>query len=133
MVRVVGKKPDIFRPPYGAYTKADMLLFNEIGMRNILWFVDTLDWSGTTGEDILKIVHRDISPGGIVLQHNFQSDTGLLDGTIEALPKMIDELKAKGYRFVTVQTLFASPTVPPNTPLNSKRIWNKNLQKLKTI
>ncbi|WP_108670420.1 polysaccharide deacetylase family protein [Peribacillus acanthi] len=112
MVRVVGKKPDIFRPPYGSFSKADMRLLNELGIRNILWSVDTLDWSGTTAEDILKIVHRDISPGGIVLQHNFQSDR--LIGTVEALPKIIDELKAKGYRFVTIQTLLASQTETPN-------------------
>ncbi len=112
MARVVGKKPDIFRPPYGSFSKADMRLLNELGMRNILWSVDTLDWSGTTAEDILKIVHRDISPGGIVLQHNFQSDR--LKGTVVALPKIIDELKAKGYRFVTIQTLLANQTETPN-------------------
>ncbi|AZV40894.1 polysaccharide deacetylase [Peribacillus asahii] len=106
--RVVGRRPDIFRPPYGAYTKADMQLFNELGMRNILWSVDTLDWSGATADDILEIIHRDTSPGGIVLLHNFQSDTPLLKGSVEALPGIIDELRAKGYKFVTVQSLLAS-------------------------
>jgi peptidoglycan/xylan/chitin deacetylase (PgdA/CDA1 family) len=107
MARVVGKKPDLFRPPFGAFTKADIAIFNEIGMRNIMWSVDTLDWSGLSGEEILKIVHRDISPGGIILQHNFHSEAPLLDGTVEALPRIIDELRAKGYKFVTLQTMLA--------------------------
>ena len=105
MQKVLGKKPDVFRPPYGAYTKADVAILNEIGMRNILWSVDTLDWSGMSAEAIMEIIHRDISPGGIVLQHNFQSNARLLDGTIEALPRIIDDLQKQGYKFVTMQTL----------------------------
>ncbi|QOY37824.1 polysaccharide deacetylase family protein [Anaerobacillus isosaccharinicus] len=108
MERVVGRKPDIFRPPFGSISKSDIAVLNELGMRNIMWSVDTLDWSGLTGDEILEIVHRDITPGGIILQHNFQSNARLLDGTVEALPKIIDELRAKGYKFVTVQTLLAN-------------------------
>lgn len=106
MEKVVGKKPDLFRPPYGAITKADIMILNQLGMKNILWSVDTLDWSGLSAESILEIVHREIEPGAIILQHNFQSNAPLLDGTIEALPKMIDDLKKQGYKFVTLQTLF---------------------------
>ncbi|MCT8136620.1 polysaccharide deacetylase family protein [Anaerobacillus sp. CMMVII] len=108
MEKVVGRKPDLFRPPFGAITKADVAVLNELGLRNIMWSVDTLDWSGLSGDEILKIVERDITPGGIILQHNFQSHERLLDGTIEALPKIIDELRARGYKFVTVQTLLAN-------------------------
>ncbi|MDF0725545.1 polysaccharide deacetylase family protein [Cytobacillus sp. S13-E01] len=107
MQKVVGRKPDVFRPPYGALTKADIRVLNEIGMRNIMWSVDTLDWSGLSGDEIVKIVHEQISPGGIVLQHNFQSNVRLLDGTVEALPRIIDDLQKQGYKFVTVQTLLA--------------------------
>lgn len=104
MQKIVGRKSDLFRPPYGAVTKADLVVLNGLGMRNIGWSVDTLDWSGLPADKILEIVHRQITPGGIVLQHNFQ-DGKLLDGSVEALPRMIDELQAQGYQFVTVQTL----------------------------
>mgnify|MGYP005753542995 FL=1 len=107
MARVAGRRPDIFRPPYGSLTKADVAVLNELGMRNIMWSVDTVDWSGASAEEIIRTVHRDITPGGIILQHNFQSNSRLLDGTLEALPRIIDELQARGYRFVTVQTLLA--------------------------
>ncbi|MCL7748386.1 polysaccharide deacetylase family protein [Halalkalibacter alkaliphilus] len=105
MMKTVGRMPDLFRPPYGALTKSDHIVLDEMGMRTIMWSVDTIDWSGQSAEEILHIVRRDISPGGIILQHNFQSDARLLDGTVEALPRMIDELQAQGYEFVTVQTL----------------------------
>jgi len=107
MQKVVGRKPDLFRPPFGSITKADIALLNELGMRNLMWSVDTLDWSGLSADAILEIVHRDISPGGIILQHNFQSNARILDGTVEALPRIIDDLREQGYKFVTVQTLLA--------------------------
>ncbi|WP_084031619.1 polysaccharide deacetylase family protein [Anaerobacillus arseniciselenatis] len=111
MQKTVGRSPDLFRPPFGALTKSDALVLQEMGMRNIMWTVDTLDWSGLSAEEILAIVHRDISPGGIILQHNFQPHAPtarLLDGSVEALQQIIDDLRAKGYQFVTVQTLLAN-------------------------
>lgn len=100
----LGIRTDLFRPPYGAITKADVAILNKFGLRNILWSVDTLDWSGASAEQILETVNQNITPGGIVLQHNFQEGR-LLGGTIEALPQIIDDLHEKGYKFVTVQTL----------------------------
>jgi len=67
--------------------------------------VDTIDYSGKSAKDILAIVHRDKSQGGIVLQHNFQASDGRLDGTVEALPQIIDQLREEGYEFVTVDNL----------------------------
>ena len=105
--KVIGRRSDLFRPPYGAVTKADLMSLNMMGMRGIGWSVDTLDWSGMSAEGILEIVKKQTTPGGIVLQHNFQ-DGRLLDGTVEALPQIIDQLRAQGYRFVTIQTLLDS-------------------------
>lgn len=101
----VGKKPDLFRPPYGALTRADEELATEKGFRIVTWSVDTLDWTGLSGEEIFLNVQKDISPGGIILQHNVDANPGMLDGTVEALPKIIDDLHARGYTFVTVQTM----------------------------
>ncbi len=101
----VGRRPDLFRPPYGMLTKADEQVLHDYGFRIVLWSVDTLDYTGLAAENILEIVERDISPGGIVLQHNIDTNPHLLDGTVEALPQMIDKLRAQGYSFVTVQTL----------------------------
>ncbi|KXH82082.1 hypothetical protein AU377_05555 [Sporosarcina sp. HYO08] len=102
---VTGVNAALFRPPYGDYTAADALIFERLGFKNILWSVDTIDWNGTSADEILKIVHRDKSPGGIVLQHNFQNQK--LAGTIKALPQMIDQLRAEGYTFVTIDSLLA--------------------------
>ena len=105
MFKTTGKRPDLFRPPFGALTRSDEHLVYELGFRQIFWSVDTLDWTGNSAEEILTIVHRDITPGGIILQHNIETDPDLLMGSIEALPKIIEQLQEKGYTFVTIQTL----------------------------
>lgn len=102
---VTGVKTDLFRPPYGDYTAADLRVLKERGYKLVLWSVDTKDFSGKSAEDILAIVHRDKSPGGIVLQHNVKPLEGRLDGTVEALPQIIDQLHEEGYEFVTVDNL----------------------------
>jgi peptidoglycan/xylan/chitin deacetylase (PgdA/CDA1 family) len=99
---VTGRKPILFRFPYGIFTAADALTIKKLGLRNILWSIDTLDWSGKTANEILAIINREKSPGGIILQHSFQSSK--LEGTIQALPKIIDQLRADGYEFVTVNS-----------------------------
>ena len=103
--KVTGVKATLIRPPYGDFTPADALVFERLGFKNILWSVDTLDWSGTSAEEIMTILNRDKSPGGIVLQHNFQNSK--LEGTVKALPQMIDQLRAEGYEFVTIDGLLA--------------------------
>ncbi|MDQ0255126.1 peptidoglycan/xylan/chitin deacetylase (PgdA/CDA1 family) [Evansella vedderi] len=103
--RTVGRRPDLFRPPFGAVTWSDERVIAELGFRTIMWTVDTLDWTGLPAENILEIVHRDITPGGIILQHNIEINPELLAGSVEALPMIIDDLRSKGYTFVTVQTL----------------------------
>lgn len=105
MENTVNRKPDLFRPPYGDVTKSDLFVLDHIGFRVVGWSVDTLDWSGKSASEILATIESNISPGGIILQHNFQSKDRKLDGTVEALPNIIDNLRKKGYQFVTVQTL----------------------------
>ena len=105
---VTGIKTDLFRPPYGDYTAGDIRMLQKLGYRSIMWSVDTVDWSGNTEEEILTIVHQNKSPGGIVLQHNFNASNGRLDGTVQALPKIIDQLRDEGYEFVTVDTLLSN-------------------------
>lgn len=66
-----------------------------------MWTVDTLDWKGLTGKQILSIVKRDVFPDAIILQHCL-GEYGELDNTVEALPQIIDYLHQEGYTFTTI-------------------------------
>lgn len=45
--------------------------------------------------------------GDIILQHNGEGPN--LNGTVDALPGIIDELKARGYMLVTIPELLNIP------------------------
>lgn len=103
--QITGRRTDLFRPPYGRVTSADAALIHNLGFRIIDWSVDTLDWKGTPAPTILQFVNKEVSPGGIILEHCLAGHPGELNGTLQALPHIIDNLRSQGYEFVTIQTL----------------------------
>lgn len=96
-----------FRFPYGEYDTALIGRVNAEGYAAIGWTVDTLGWLGTRkgGQTATTVVNRVLAtakPGQIVLMHvGANPDDGTtLDA--DALPVMIDRLRALGYDFVTM-------------------------------
>ena len=67
-----------------------------------MWDIDTLDWnqSGVTALSATPFVST--KPGAIVLMHDGGGDR---EQTVAALPMIIDDLKAQGYTFVTLDEL----------------------------
>ncbi|MFB4162264.1 polysaccharide deacetylase family protein [Alteribacillus sp. JSM 102045] len=100
---ITGFKPDLFRPPFGEIEDRQVALLHKQGYRSIMWTADTKDWRGVSAEEIVSRVKQDASSGVIVLQHNYHA-SGQFE-TVKALPQIIDELHAQGYKFVTVPTL----------------------------
>lgn len=95
-----------FRFPYGDRDARTIRLVNELGYGSIRWTVDTLGWKGTSGGmTATAVVGRVVDtarPGQIVLLHvgSHPTDRSTLDA--DALPDIIEQLRAKGYRFVTL-------------------------------
>jgi len=73
------------------------------------WNVDSLDWKGLSGDQVADNVLSNITTGAIVLQHSAGGMGEDLNGTIDALPKIIKKLKADGVSFVTVSQLLNLP------------------------
>jgi peptidoglycan/xylan/chitin deacetylase (PgdA/CDA1 family) len=98
-----------FRFPYGDRTAADIAAVNDAGYVAVRWTVDTLGWKGTSGgitaDIVLQRVLDTATPGQVVLMHvgSNPDDGTTLDAT--ALPRVIDSLQARGYSFVTLDTL----------------------------
>ncbi|QJC54489.1 polysaccharide deacetylase family protein [Paenibacillus albicereus] len=99
--KAVGITPTMFRPPYGA-TSAELKSILSQGSRTeVLWNVDTRDWAGTSVKTMRANVAEHTKPGSVILMHSFGSKLH----TAELLPLIIEDLKAKGYRFVTPDQL----------------------------
>lgn len=99
----------LFRFPFGAVDARVIGLANQECYVPIRWTVDTLGWKGTSGgitaAGITAKVLANARPGEIVLMHvgSHPTDHTTLDAA--ALPSMIDGLRSRGYRFVTVPQL----------------------------
>jgi peptidoglycan-N-acetylglucosamine deacetylase len=103
--RVSGSRVRLFRPPYGVRTRASDAAARSLGMVDILWSVDSLDWKGADWQQIAANVVRGVRAGSIVLMHENRGQT------IRALKfLLLPELRARRWRLVSVAQLL---TVDP--------------------
>lgn len=99
VVRAGAPAPTLFRPPYGSYNTAT----RSLGLPVILWNVDPLDWKYRSAPTVTRKVMEQVRPGSIVLLHDIHGST------VDAVPGIIRQLKARGYTLVTVPELLGSP------------------------
>jgi peptidoglycan/xylan/chitin deacetylase (PgdA/CDA1 family) len=84
------------RPPFGAHDATSDAAAGQAGLSVIIWDVDTLDWKTKSADATVAAVASGTRPGSIVLMHDTHPTS------VDAVPAMIADLKAKGYTFVTV-------------------------------
>lgn len=105
IAKITGSEPTLMRPPQGR-TNGDVTdISRELGLSQVLWSATAKDYSTTDSDLIEKRIVDDASADGIILLHD------IYDGTVPAVPGIIERLKERGYTFVTVPQLFA-PAVP---------------------
>ena len=89
-------KSNLFRPPYGKLnwrSKKDLQRKYKI----VMWDVAGGDFDQYLSiKDVVKNIINNVNPGSIVVLHDNQK---FMAKTVEALPIIIRELKAKKYRF----------------------------------
>ncbi|KJR97929.1 MAG: polysaccharide deacetylase [Peptococcaceae bacterium BRH_c4a] len=98
---VTGAMPSLIRTPNGAWNDMVLDVADQAGYKVIQWSADSLDWKNPGVDVIVSRVLDRAHPGAIILMH--ASDTCLQ--TPDALPRVIEGLKARGYDLVTVSKL----------------------------
>jgi len=101
-------QPCVFRPPGGAVDSAVVATAGGLGMRTILWDVDPADWTNPGSGAVYSRVVAAARPGSIILMHDGGGDRS---GSLAALPRIIETLRARGYRFATVSELLGQRTI----------------------
>jgi peptidoglycan-N-acetylglucosamine deacetylase len=107
--KFTGFTPNIVRPPYGNINEGQIQWLATKHKKIINWDVDSIDWKGLNADQIVTNVLSHAHPGAIVLQHSGTGSGGELSGTVNALPKIIDELENKGFKLVTIPELLGIP------------------------
>lgn len=100
--KITGRRPIYIRPPKGLLDEGIIYLADDYGVKIALWSASLERSRPISIEDNVHRLVGDVKPGTIILAHDGQINR---TKTVESLPFLIDELKAKGYRFVTLKEL----------------------------
>lgn len=111
-----GKSPNLLRLPNGDFDKRVLRIASELNYTVIQWDTDSLDWKNPGVDQIVNRVVTKAHPGDIVLLHASDS----CKQTHEALPIIIDKLRAQGYEFVSVSELMKQTHVDNKPPVEDQ-------------
>ena len=89
---VTGFRPVLFRPPFGVTNPAVARVVKTGRYISIGWNLRSYDTMKKNPEKLRAKIRRGLKAGGIILLH----DTAAV--TLEALPGIIDDIRAAGYR-----------------------------------
>ena len=117
---ITGVKPHLYRPPHGKKSLWEINGVKGAGMIEVTWGISQNDEhiTGIFGKPSAKNYAKEIVklsyPGGIILLHDChgtvhdvpRADVSMM---VKALPLIIEQLQAKGYKFVTVPELLDVP------------------------
>lgn len=96
---VTGKAPRFVRPPGGNWNSRVAQTARKWGLTACMWTVDVYGSEVIGAQQVADAVLRQVHPGSIILMHNGKVST------LQALPTILRELRARGYAFATVDTL----------------------------
>ena len=102
---ITGKElPKYYRPPQGIYSEENLKLAKELGYKTVFWSLAYKDWDNDKQPDteyakgkLLPRTHN----GAVILLHSTSQTNA------DALDELLTQWKAKGYRFETIDKLFA--------------------------
>jgi peptidoglycan-N-acetylglucosamine deacetylase len=90
-----GPRSRCVRPPFGATNPTVRRILARKGLRQVLWTVDTRDWSRPGRKQIVKAATGPaVGAGSILLMHDGGGDRSQ---TVAALPQIIATLQQRGY------------------------------------
>ena len=103
--QITGKElPKYYRPPQGIYSEENLKMAQELGYQTVFWSLAYKDWDNNkqpTAEYALgKLIPRSHNGAVILLHSTSQANADVLD-------ELLTQWKSKGYRFETLDKLFA--------------------------
>lgn len=107
-----GRVAAIQRPPFGDFDARTNRWSRANGMLPILWNVDSNDWQLDDPREVAANILEspNLGPGAIILLHDGGDDRSM---TVNALPAIMDGLRKRGLRSVTIPELLRQG--PPET------------------
>ncbi|AYD41417.1 polysaccharide deacetylase family sporulation protein PdaB [Clostridium fermenticellae] len=96
---LIGTSTKLFRCPSGSYNNSVIQTVENAGWYCIQWDADSIDWKDQGMELEYNRIMKNVKPGSILLFHTTAKYTP------QNLPRIIENLKKEGYKFVKVGDL----------------------------
>jgi peptidoglycan/xylan/chitin deacetylase (PgdA/CDA1 family) len=115
IARAAGVCPAFYRPPNGFHTPWQLHAVSSAGMKAVTWDVIPRDWKDPPSDVIVSRVLNSVQPGSIILLHDGDNTNQGTDRSrlLDALPGIIDGLRAKGYDIVRLDKLLSMSAYLP--------------------
>lgn len=105
IIETLGIKPKWFAPPSGSFNQNTIEVADELGMKTILWTVDTVDWKKPSpSEMIARVMKNGMENGTMILMHPTKP-------VAEGLETLIQEIEKKGHRLGTVSDMMSEKRI----------------------
>jgi len=126
---LTGHRTILFRVPYGRSQgplfgdeARPLLALEENGYISVGSDITPRDWEDLSGEEIVQFVRKRLAEGAgnVLVLHDAGGDRS---ATLEALPLLIDTLRADGYDFVSLGELLDVPKSTLMPPDDGLRAW----------
>lgn len=127
--KTTGVKTTLFRPPGGFLHNGLVDYAKSQKYAVMMWSDESSDTQRREQPStLIKNVLKGVKPGAIVLMHD---GGGNRSRTVQALPQIISNLKAQGYKFVTIPELLEMQSqeqslavASPVTPIQNSKLRN---------
>jgi peptidoglycan/xylan/chitin deacetylase (PgdA/CDA1 family) len=96
---LTGVRSKCFRPPFRETNAQVAAVAASYHQRQVLWDVDTLDWSKPGTAKIERTILQGARPGAIILMHD---GGGNRSETVAALDSALTKLTRQGYKYVAL-------------------------------
>ncbi|MFI6130074.1 polysaccharide deacetylase family protein [Micromonospora sp. NPDC051141] len=109
-----GVRPQLFRPPYGETNSTLQSVASSLGLRQVIWDVDSQDWNGASVSQIVSNASR-LQAGQVILMHDG------IQNTRDAIPQIMANLSSRNLcpgmiSPSTGRAVAPDGTPPPTTP-----------------
>jgi probable sporulation protein (polysaccharide deacetylase family) len=100
LLKDMGVTNTLFAPPSGDFDQETVQIAYEMGLKTVLWTLDTVDWTNPGPAPIIQRITKRVEPGSLILMHPTRSSSS-------ALAEMIHVIKQKNLTLGTVSELIS--------------------------
>ncbi len=133
LASAVGRQTLLFRPPYAVDAEPEtpdqvrpIELASAQGYLTVGMQIDPDDWQRPGTDEIVRrtVEAAERGEGNVILLHDAGGDR---DQTVEAIPRIIEALRARGFQFVTIAELLGRSRDEVMPPVAPESQWRTGL------